>query len=44
MATRVHTLPKEERLSSRKDISDLLARGIFCDAPGKLRFCYREAA
>ncbi len=42
MATRVHTLPKEERLSSRKDISDLLARGIFCDAPGKLRFCYRK--
>ena len=37
-----HTLPKEERLCSRKDISDLLAKGTFCDAPGHLRFCYRK--
>lgn len=42
MDTPVHTLPKEERLSCRKDISDLLAHGTFCDAPGQLRFCYRK--
>lgn len=42
MDTPVHTLPKEERLNCRKDISDLLAHGTFCDAPGQLRFCYRK--
>ena len=42
MDTPDNTLPKEERLCNRKDISDLLAGGTFCDAPGCLRFCYRK--
>ncbi len=40
MDTPGNTLPKEERLCGKKEIAALLAKGRFCDAPGKIRFCY----
>ncbi len=35
-----YTLPKQERLSGRKEIATLLDRGKFSDGPGGLRFCF----
>lgn len=37
-----NTLPKEERLCSKKDISGLLAGGTFCDAQGRMKACFRR--
>ena len=37
-----HTLSKEERLSSRKDIAELLAEGRFGTLPGGFRYCVRR--
>jgi len=37
-----HTLPKAERLSSKNDISALLAEGRFGSIPGGMRYCVRK--
>ncbi|MDE6871644.1 MAG: ribonuclease P protein component [Bacteroidales bacterium] len=42
MDSRQETLPKEERLHGKNDISGLLARGRFGDVPGGIRYCFLE--
>lgn len=37
-----NTLSKEERLCGKKDISSLLAKGVYGGAPGEIKYCFRS--